>query len=445
MQPALSTFYATSPPPATLPARRTAMDIFVAGARARGLRVALVTSGGTAVPLERRCVRFIDNFSTGARGACLAERLLASGRYAVLYLHRAGARRPLLHAALDGFLGESEAPPVAGEGCGATESGAGESATAASGAAESDHAAGSDASTLAALAAARAAWRGAVRGGLLLEQPFVTLSDYLHSLREAACALAPAGGAALVLLAAAVSDWHLPPGGGLAEHKLQSNGGDGEGLALALAPVPKALAALTSAWCPRAVVASFKLETDALLLLPKAAAALRGAGVTAVVANLLTRRYAEVLVVEEAEAVLSPSPRQDRAAEEAEAGVPRHSPRQDQPGAGGRQGGGGGDADPPPLRLDGGGHWQPLSGPRVGEPQPPVCAPQGARLTRWAWSALPAAADQRTLAVTAIHTAAPPPAAGGAPQPQLEDALAGAIIDLHDRRLQLAATAPSQV
>lgn len=32
-----------------------------------------VTSGGTTVPLERRCVRFIDNFSGGTRGALSTE------------------------------------------------------------------------------------------------------------------------------------------------------------------------------------------------------------------------------------------------------------------------------------------------------------------------------------------------------------------------------------
>ena len=32
--------------------------------------------GGTVVPLERRCVRFIDNFSAGTRGALSAEEFL---------------------------------------------------------------------------------------------------------------------------------------------------------------------------------------------------------------------------------------------------------------------------------------------------------------------------------------------------------------------------------
>lgn len=38
--------------------------------------LAVVTSGGTTVPLERNCVRFIDNFSKGTRGALSAEQLL---------------------------------------------------------------------------------------------------------------------------------------------------------------------------------------------------------------------------------------------------------------------------------------------------------------------------------------------------------------------------------
>lgn len=39
----------------------------------RGQEIVLVTSGGTAVPLERQTVRFLDNFSTGNRGALSTE------------------------------------------------------------------------------------------------------------------------------------------------------------------------------------------------------------------------------------------------------------------------------------------------------------------------------------------------------------------------------------
>lgn len=36
-------------------------------------KIVCVTSGGTTVPLEQRCVRYIDNFSSGHRGAASTE------------------------------------------------------------------------------------------------------------------------------------------------------------------------------------------------------------------------------------------------------------------------------------------------------------------------------------------------------------------------------------
>lgn len=52
-----------------------------------GRRVVLITSGGTKVPLESRTVRFLDNFSSGRRGASSAEYFIEAG-YAVIFLHR---------------------------------------------------------------------------------------------------------------------------------------------------------------------------------------------------------------------------------------------------------------------------------------------------------------------------------------------------------------------
>lgn len=43
--------------------------------------VVCVTSGGTTVPLEKRCVRFIDNFSGGTRGALSTEAFLKVQTY----------------------------------------------------------------------------------------------------------------------------------------------------------------------------------------------------------------------------------------------------------------------------------------------------------------------------------------------------------------------------
>lgn len=63
------------------------MAAFTKSHASAGRRVVLITSGGTKVPLESRTVRFLDNFSSGRRGASSAEYFLDSG-YAVIFLHR---------------------------------------------------------------------------------------------------------------------------------------------------------------------------------------------------------------------------------------------------------------------------------------------------------------------------------------------------------------------
>ncbi|XP_012999704.1 phosphopantothenate--cysteine ligase isoform X2 [Cavia porcellus] len=62
------------------------MARFAARLGEQGRRVVLVTSGGTKVPLEARPVRFLDNFSSGRRGAASAEAFLAAGPSAMFYL-----------------------------------------------------------------------------------------------------------------------------------------------------------------------------------------------------------------------------------------------------------------------------------------------------------------------------------------------------------------------
>lgn len=63
------------------------MSAFAVQHAEAGRRVVLITSGGTKVPLESRTVRFLDNFSSGRRGASSAEYFMDSG-YAVIFLHR---------------------------------------------------------------------------------------------------------------------------------------------------------------------------------------------------------------------------------------------------------------------------------------------------------------------------------------------------------------------
>ena len=49
------------------------LSIFVGTSIEQQRKIVIITSGGTTVPLEKNTVRFIDNFSTGARGATSAE------------------------------------------------------------------------------------------------------------------------------------------------------------------------------------------------------------------------------------------------------------------------------------------------------------------------------------------------------------------------------------
>ena len=61
--------------------------------------IVCVTSGGTTVPLERHCVRFIDNFSGGTRGALSAENFLEVSRHQCA-LMPSRQKPPHMHVAL---------------------------------------------------------------------------------------------------------------------------------------------------------------------------------------------------------------------------------------------------------------------------------------------------------------------------------------------------------
>lgn len=66
------TFFATVHPPEHFKDSVERVTQFLD--RQNGVRnVVLVTSGGTTVPLEKKMVRFLDNFSAGTRGAISAE------------------------------------------------------------------------------------------------------------------------------------------------------------------------------------------------------------------------------------------------------------------------------------------------------------------------------------------------------------------------------------
>lgn len=199
---------------------------------ARGRRVAVLTSGGTAVPLERSVVRYLDNFSTGTRGSACAEELLAlPNDYAVVFLTRRSSKHPFTRHIAKEATGD--APNFRD---GATE--------------EELLLVSEEASTaLKRMRAFKAQRR-------LFTIEYTTVQQYLFSLRRIAVATAGMELNTMFVLAAAVSDFYVPEEL-MSEHKIQSAG---DGLTLELKPVPKCLGALVNEWTANsAFVVSFKV------------------------------------------------------------------------------------------------------------------------------------------------------------------------------------------
>ena len=212
--------------------------------RNTSLPLAIITSGGTTVPVEKNTVRFIDNFSTGTRGARLAE-FLVSQNYTVVFIHRSGSAFPYL---------EHQDPT-------------------------------------------RLITEGVV--GRLIPENFFAVSftqvfEYILLLRNVLTMSKPFGRDVLVCLAAAVSDFYVPAEH-MADHKLQSReSGD---VNIVLKQVPKALQLVKAQWSPDAFVLAFKLETNQELLLRKSRESFIVNKVDAVLANELHSRYDKVYLL----------------------------------------------------------------------------------------------------------------------------------------------------
>jgi phosphopantothenate-cysteine ligase len=223
----------------------------------------LVTSGGTTVPLERQTVRFIDNFSAGTRGATSAEYFLETG-YAVIFLHRQFSLLPYSRHyshATDCFLDFLHEGPngsvVANE------------------------------EYREKMLMVLRKYNSARDKNLLLTLPFVTITDYLFVLRAIAQLMRPLGPNGLLYLAAAVSDFFVPPER-MVEHKIQStNAADSKvapkeieeedeeafdnfdsspavprskRLVVDLDPVPKFLKNLVDGWAPEGMIVSWYIK-----------------------------------------------------------------------------------------------------------------------------------------------------------------------------------------
>ncbi|KAK5114641.1 hypothetical protein LTR62_002214 [Meristemomyces frigidus] len=283
-------YFDTNPKPANLDRQITLARTFIEQHAKDGRRVALVTSGGTTVPLENQTVRFIDNFSAGTRGATSAEYFLQAG-YAVIFLHRQFSLLPYsrhyshsTNCFLD-FMTHNGAGAVVVEH-------------------EYQHQ----------MAEVLSRYREVKRNNTLLLLPFVTVNEYLWLLRGLAMQMQPLGAKGLFYLAAAVSDFFVPAER-MVEHKIQSSEdfhekaghGDGERqpaahmedkrLVIDLDPVPKFLKMLVDRWAPRSMIISFKLETDPAMLAVKSRYALEKYSHHLVIGNKLNTRKWEVLFV----------------------------------------------------------------------------------------------------------------------------------------------------
>jgi phosphopantothenate-cysteine ligase len=274
-------FFEEEPPPPDFEETCAAIRQWMQLQAEAGRSVALVTSGGTTVPLERNTVRYIDNFSGGNRGASSAEYFLAEG-YAVIFLGRKNSLQPysryfaLRHPTGD-FIDFLTVTP---EGRVAVVS---------------DHAQVEDE-----VATILRAYNKVKEEKRLLKVRFTTVHEYLFLLREISQAFnrtsPPLRKNALIYSSAAVSDFYIPTKE-MAQHKIQS-ASNPTGLDVHLRNVPKMLGLIRSSWAPDAYLISFKLETDTNLLASKALSALKSYHVNLVVANLLQSYKDEVVLFE---------------------------------------------------------------------------------------------------------------------------------------------------
>ncbi|XP_011305830.1 phosphopantothenate--cysteine ligase [Fopius arisanus] len=269
MEPNWEEFYANQPKPMDLETSKKLLKDFVENCADKDTRIALVTSGGTTVPLEHNTVRFVDNFSAGTRGSISTEFFLEQG-YAVIFIHRTKSLEPFSRH----FIGQKFLDMLE------FDEGKGKLMV-------SEKYSESVAHVL-------MKYKSALKQGKLLQLSFTTLSDYLWLLRSASQALAPLEKRVILYLAAAVADFYVPSNQ-MSVHKIGSDVGPPK---IALQLVPKILKPLVNLWVPKAFVVSFKLETDENLLITKSRAALKNYNHKLVIGNMLQNRKQQVTIVE---------------------------------------------------------------------------------------------------------------------------------------------------
>jgi len=260
-------FFRTVPLPSDVNKCLPLIEEFVDQQIKSSRKIAVVTSGGSLVPLELNMVRYLDNFSGGGRGAASAEYFIEHG-YAVLFLYRKNSLQPYLRHCMMHGNNFFEFLDVEGGQAKIGDAHAGEISK----------------------------WLGKYVQTIreqksLLRITFQGVGEYLYLLRACAKIVSKAGANALVYSAGAISDFYIPVTQ-MAVHKIQSAG---SGLQLQLQPVPKMLKPLVKSWCPKAFIISFKLETDESILEQKCLGSMENYHQQLVIGNLLSS-YREFVI-----------------------------------------------------------------------------------------------------------------------------------------------------
>lgn len=223
-------------------------------------RMVIITSGGTSVPLEKKVVRTIENFSTGLRGAISAEYFLQNG-YVVLFVHKRGSLRPFNRffrniELMELFCLENNSIKVNK----------------------------SDDSSMIELLSNYNLYKND-----LFHVEFQTVVEYLKLLEIISTYCHQHLKNTIFYLAGAVSDFYIE-NDQLSENKIDSSSVS-DCLTLKLSKVPKVLG-LLKLWSPNSCVVSFKLDTtNQQILIDKAKKAMKNYQLDAVICNLLEDRY----------------------------------------------------------------------------------------------------------------------------------------------------------
>uniref|UniRef100_A0A6G3MGV3 Uncharacterized protein C4B318 (Trinotate prediction) n=1 Tax=Henneguya salminicola TaxID=69463 RepID=A0A6G3MGV3_HENSL len=215
-------------------------------------KICLITSGGTAVPIEKNAVRTIQNFSTGRRGALLAEFLLTRD-YFVIFLSNSSSFKPFLYHLnnLFDFPNNSNFTQ-----------------------------------TICDLQISISTYMEKI---LIMEYTY--LNEYLYILSLCSSLLQARTVRCMYILAAAVSDYYIPIQFMVNE---KFRGDDFSTIFKNSKKTPKILPFLFNYYAHASLFVTFKLETDKNILFKNCFDSLDKIGNTVIIGNLLNTRQNEV-------------------------------------------------------------------------------------------------------------------------------------------------------